>query len=71
LYCFNEKQLYDLLREAIDLYQENIDQHGQRQTLARLEAITGMVEGLDAETELLSQGEKLTPTFTLMEAVNV
>lgn len=67
LYCFTEDQLWKLLRETINLYEENRTVHGQEKKLAVVEAISGTVDGLDAEAMLIEQGQPISPTFRLME----
>lgn len=64
-YTFTEKQLWAVLRETIELYEEYQMTYGKSKVVARLNAISETIEGLDAEIQLIGQGEKITPTVTV------
>ena len=51
-YTFTGDQLNRLLAETIELYLENVNQHGQTHDRALAEAVLGVLDGLDAEQEL-------------------
>ena len=56
-YTFTGDQLYSLLSGAIEMFQENQQAHGMSEDRARASAILEMLDGLDAERELLSNAE--------------
>ena len=56
-YQFTHQQLDRLLNAAIELFIEYRDQHGHDEVEARPLAVSEVLEGLDAESELVDYGD--------------
>jgi hypothetical protein len=56
-FTFIPGQLYKLLMETIDLYNEYVDQHGSESDAAKGQAAGDAIDGLYAEQELIDYGE--------------
>jgi rubrerythrin len=57
MYTFTKEQLNDLLFGTIGMFIEYRDLHDKTEENARFAAVNEMFEGLDAERELVDQGE--------------
>jgi len=66
-YTFTHTQLYSLLQGAIDLRDEYLYMHGKDAREAAHAAIQDTIEGLDAEQDLLTIGERFTPSQVIVE----
>lgn len=62
MYQFTTEQLHKLLIETIELSDEYKYVHGFTVDAARVQAALDAIEGLDAERELVAQGERLKLT---------
>lgn len=76
-YQFTRSQLNALLSSALDLFVEYATKHrpdemDEEDAVARAQysAVRDTFDGLDAEVELIAQGEPLRPTFTRIPAEN-
>lgn len=80
-YVFTRAQLRDLLSSVLDLRVEYATKYRpddvdddeafvHSQGYAHTAAVRDTLEGLDAEAELLANGEPLRPTFTMLPAEN-
>jgi hypothetical protein len=56
-YTFTREQLNNLLSATIDMHIEYRDVHGHQELDAQILAVGEMLEGLDAERELVEAGE--------------
>lgn len=65
MYKFTIDQLYNLLIGTIKLRDEYVNAHGYTSENARIQATLDTIEGLDAERDLIEQGEKFVPSQTL------
>lgn len=56
-YQFTQEQFCRVLADTIDMYLEYVDVHGYEPVRAATAAIDEIVQGLDAERELIRLGE--------------
>lgn len=59
MYQFTDKQLRKVLSDAINLYQEYIDRHGQSEENAATSAVSDVLDGMSEERDLIRHGELL------------
>jgi len=57
MYTFSHEQLGKMLHGAIETFLEFRDWHGYPEERARFSAVTELLDGLDAERQLVSDGE--------------
>lgn len=66
-YTFTSNQLHALLTDTIGMYNEYINVHGYDKDRAQSAAVLEMLEGLDAEKELVAAGEQFTHSQIIEE----
>lgn len=67
MYYFTEPQLRKALAGAIQMYREYRDQHDRADDAATVLAVSEVVEGLEAERELLQHGDLSALSLQLPE----
>jgi hypothetical protein len=67
MYTFSHEQLGKMLHGAIETFLEFRDQHGYPEERARFSAVTELLDGLDAERQLVSDGEIARTTMQVLD----
>lgn len=71
-YLFTDAQMYSVLEGAINLFLEWRDKHGKDEGNAAHAAIQDIIEGLDAERELVASGEIIgKPTQVILSSHSI